>query len=200
MRPKALSPSGFSTFCSWGQILGGWNRPTQAHPPPDSPLPQSGPIRLFVPYKRRKKEHELPSTPVKKEAPKNITLLPATAATAFTVTPSGQITTSGALTFDRASSVEATAVISESPAQGDVFTGATVQEAGVQPPCRAGHPEPHYPGYQGSCHMTPFPEAALPTAHPKIGELGPETHPPSHPALPSSPHPQPCTAPWPWLD
>lgn len=128
----------------------------------------SGPIRLFVPYKRRKKEHELPSTPVKKEAPKNITLLPATAATAFTVTPSGQITTSGALTFDRASTVEATAVISESPAQGDVFTGATVQEAGVQPPCRAGHPEPHYPGYQGSCHMTPFPEAALPTAHPKI--------------------------------
>lgn len=42
-----------------------------------------------------------------------------------TVTPSGQITTSGALTFDRASTVEATAVISESPAQGDVFAGAT---------------------------------------------------------------------------
>lgn len=42
-----------------------------------------------------------------------------------TVTPSGQITTSGALTFDRASTVEATAIISESPAQGDVFTGAT---------------------------------------------------------------------------
>lgn len=57
----------------------------------------------------------------------------------------------------------------------------------MQPPCRAGHPEPHYPGYQGSCHMTPFPEAALPTAHPKIGELGAETHPPSCPALPASP-------------
>lgn len=42
----------------------------------------------------------------------------------------------------------------------------------MQPPCRAGHPEPHYPGYQGSCQMTPFPEAALPTAHPKIGEWG----------------------------
>lgn len=41
------------------------------------------------------------------------------------MTPSGQITTSGALTFDRASTVEATAVISESPAQGDVFAGAT---------------------------------------------------------------------------
>ncbi|NXY81864.1 DEAF1 factor, partial [Alcedo cyanopectus] len=41
----------------------------------------SGPIRLFVPYKRRKKENEIPATPVKKECPKNITLLPATAAT-----------------------------------------------------------------------------------------------------------------------
>eukprot|EP00072_Mus_musculus_P055265 XP_006536275.1 PREDICTED: deformed epidermal autoregulatory factor 1 homolog isoform X10 [Mus musculus] len=128
----------------------------------------SGPVRLFVPYKRRKKENELPTTPVKKDSPKNITLLPATAATTFTVTPSGQITTSGALTFDRASTVEATAVISESPAQGDVFAGATVQEAGVQPPCRVGHPEPHYPGYQDSCQIAPFPEAALPTSHPKI--------------------------------
>ncbi|KAB0390999.1 hypothetical protein E2I00_019900, partial [Balaenoptera physalus] len=73
-----------------------------------------------------------------------------------TVTPSGQITTSGALTFDRASTVEATAVISE------------IQEAGVQPPCRVGHPEPHYPGYQDSCQIAPFPEAALPTSHPKI--------------------------------
>nr|XP_031304188.1 deformed epidermal autoregulatory factor 1 homolog isoform X2 [Camelus dromedarius] len=128
----------------------------------------SGPVRLFVPYKRRKRESELPPVPVKKDSPKNITLLPATAATTFTVTPSGQITTSGALTFDRASTVEATAVISESPAQGDVFAGATVQEAGVQPPCRVGHPEPHYPGYQDSCQIAPFPEAALPTAHPKI--------------------------------
>lgn len=49
----------------------------------------------------------------------------AASALAVTVTPSGQITTSGALTFDRASTVEATAVISESPAQGDVFAGAT---------------------------------------------------------------------------
>lgn len=128
----------------------------------------SGPVRLFVPYKRRKKESELPATPVKKDVTKSITLLPAAAATTFTVTPSGQITTSGALTFDRASTVEATAVISESPAPGDVFAGATVQEAGVQPPCRVGHPEPHYPGYQDSCQIAPFPEAALPTSHPKI--------------------------------
>lgn len=50
---------------------------------------------------------------------------------AVTVTPSGQITTSGALTFDRASTVEATAIISESPAQGDVYTGATGKSSGV---------------------------------------------------------------------
>ncbi|OXB64597.1 UNVERIFIED_CONTAM: hypothetical protein H355_004563 [Colinus virginianus] len=131
----------------------------------------SGPIRLFVPYKRRKKENELSANPVKKESSKNITLLPATAATTFTVTPSGQITTSGALTFDRTSTVEATAIISESPAQGDVFTGATVQDTNVQQPCRVAHPEPHYPSYQDNCQISPFPEAALPTSHPKIGIL-----------------------------
>lgn len=50
---------------------------------PSLPLsPQSGPVRLFVPYKRRKKENELPATPVKKEPPKNIALLPAAAAAA----------------------------------------------------------------------------------------------------------------------
>lgn len=49
-----------------------------------------------------------------------------------TVTPSGQITTSGALTFDRASTVEATAIISESPSQGDVFTGATGKSLRLQ--------------------------------------------------------------------
>ncbi|XP_010132322.1 PREDICTED: deformed epidermal autoregulatory factor 1 homolog [Buceros rhinoceros silvestris] len=128
----------------------------------------SGPVRLFVPYKRRKKENEMPATPAKKDCPKNITLLPATAATTFTVTPSGQITTSGALTFDRASTVEATAIISESPSQGDVFTGAAVQDTNVQPPCRVSHPEPHYPSYQDNCQISPFPEAALPTSHPKI--------------------------------
>lgn len=52
-----------------------------ACPPPFCLSPQSGPVRLFVPYKRRKKENELPAAPVKKEAAKNITLLPATAAT-----------------------------------------------------------------------------------------------------------------------
>lgn len=48
----------------------------------------------------------------------------------------------------------------------------TVQEASVQPPCRVGPTEPHFPGYQDSCQVAPFPEAALPTAHPKIGEFG----------------------------
>uniref|UniRef100_A0A8B9G665 Deformed epidermal autoregulatory factor 1 homolog n=1 Tax=Amazona collaria TaxID=241587 RepID=A0A8B9G665_9PSIT len=128
----------------------------------------SGPVRLFVPYKRRKKENEMPAAPAKKDCSKNITLLPATAATTFTVTPSGQITTSGALTFDRTSTVEATAIISESPSQGDVFTGATVQDTNVQQPCRVSHPEPHYPSYQDNCQISPFPEAALPTSHPKI--------------------------------
>uniref|UniRef100_A0A672TPA1 DEAF1 transcription factor n=1 Tax=Strigops habroptila TaxID=2489341 RepID=A0A672TPA1_STRHB len=129
---------------------------------------RSGPVRLFVPYKRRKKENEMPAAPAKKDCSKNITLLPATAATTFTVTPSGQITTSGALTFDRTSTVEATAIISESPSQGDVFTGATVQDTNVQQPCRVSHPEPHYPSYQDNCQISPFPEAALPTSHPKI--------------------------------
>ncbi|KFO80524.1 Deformed epidermal autoregulatory factor 1, partial [Cuculus canorus] len=128
----------------------------------------SGPIRLFVPYKRRKKENDMPTTPAKKDCSKNISLLPATAATTFTVTPSGQITTSGALTFDRASTVEATAIISESPSQGDVFSGAAVQDTSVQQPCRVSHPEPHYPSYQDNCQISPFPEAALPTSHPKI--------------------------------
>lgn len=47
-----------------------------------------------------------------------------------------------------------------------------VQEASVQPPCRVGHAEPHYPGYQDGCQVAPFPEAALPTSHPKIGQFG----------------------------
>ncbi|XP_069079193.1 deformed epidermal autoregulatory factor 1 homolog isoform X2 [Pleurodeles waltl] len=89
-------------------------------------LSVSGPVRLFVPYKRRRKENEVSTTPAKKESPKSITLLPATAATTFTVTPSGQITTSEALTFDHATTPEAAAIISDSSTQGDVFSGATV--------------------------------------------------------------------------
>ncbi|XP_041965595.1 deformed epidermal autoregulatory factor 1 homolog isoform X1 [Alosa sapidissima] len=85
----------------------------------------TGPVRLFVPYKRRKKEPEQAPTPEKKDSPptKNITLTPGTT---FTVTPSGQITTSGTLTFDRTPTGEATAIISEGPAQADVFASTAV--------------------------------------------------------------------------
>ncbi|MGH0122613.1 UNVERIFIED_CONTAM: hypothetical protein FKN15_029042 [Acipenser sinensis] len=86
---------------------------------------KTGPVRLFVPYKRRKKDNEHPTMPEKKgsQSPKNITLLPATGGPTFTVSPSGQITT---LTFNRSSTVETTTILSESPAQTGVFTGTTV--------------------------------------------------------------------------
>ncbi|MGH0144907.1 UNVERIFIED_CONTAM: hypothetical protein FKN15_019340 [Acipenser sinensis] len=91
-------------------------------------LSLTGPVRLFVPYKRRKKDNEHPTTPEKKgsQSPKNITLLPATGGTTFTVSPSGQITTSGTLTFNRSSTGETTTILSESPAQTGVFTGTAV--------------------------------------------------------------------------
>ncbi|MEQ2208943.1 Deformed epidermal autoregulatory factor 1, partial [Xenoophorus captivus] len=43
-------------------------------------LIQTGPVRLFVPYKRRKKDNELPVVPVKKDLSplKNIQLTPGT--------------------------------------------------------------------------------------------------------------------------
>ncbi|KAF7666899.1 hypothetical protein LDENG_00088460 [Lucifuga dentata] len=88
----------------------------------------TGPVRLFVPYKRRKKDTECLAAPVKKEPPaaKNITLSPGTT---FTVTPSGQITTSGTLTFDRTPTGDAaTAIISEG-AQSEVFASTTVLTA-----------------------------------------------------------------------
>ncbi|MEE6526461.1 hypothetical protein FKM82_027139, partial [Ascaphus truei] len=86
--------------------------------------PQSGPVRLFIPYKRRKKEGELSAVPAQKDHTKNITLLPATAATTFTVSSSGQITATDSLAFEREATAEASAILSESPSQGDVYTGA----------------------------------------------------------------------------
>ncbi|XP_041131048.1 deformed epidermal autoregulatory factor 1 homolog isoform X2 [Polyodon spathula] len=88
----------------------------------------TGPVRLFVPYKRRKKDNEQPTMPEKKgsQSSKNITLLPASDGMTFTVSPSGQITTSGTLTFSRSTTGETTTVLSESPAQTGVFTGTTV--------------------------------------------------------------------------
>lgn len=54
-----------------------------------------------------------------------------------------------------------------SDSQGSCFPA--VQDTNVQQPCRVSHPEPHYPSYQDNCQISPFPEAALPTSHPKIG-------------------------------
>lgn len=91
-------------------------------------MDMTGPVRLFVPYKRRKKDNEQPTTPEKKDIPppKNITLAPGAT---FTVSPSGQITTSGTLTFDRTSAGDATAIISEGTSQGEVFTSTAVLTA-----------------------------------------------------------------------
>ncbi|KAK1159833.1 hypothetical protein AOXY_G21259 [Acipenser oxyrinchus oxyrinchus] len=90
-------------------------------------LSLTGPVRLFVPYKRCKKDNEQSTMPEKKgsQSPKNITLLPATGGPTFIVSPSGQITTSGTLTFNRSLTCETTTILSESPAQTGVFTGTT---------------------------------------------------------------------------
>uniref|UniRef100_UPI0037E8E09C deformed epidermal autoregulatory factor 1 homolog n=1 Tax=Semicossyphus pulcher TaxID=241346 RepID=UPI0037E8E09C len=98
-------------------------------------ISMTGPVRLFVPYKRRKKDTDPPVTPPKKELPatKNITLTPGAT---FTVSPSGQFTTSGTLTFDRAPTGDATAaaaaaaaIISEGSAQSEVFASTAVLTA-----------------------------------------------------------------------
>ncbi|CAJ1055998.1 deformed epidermal autoregulatory factor 1 homolog isoform X3 [Xyrichtys novacula] len=98
-------------------------------------ISMTGPVRLFVPYKRRKKDGGPIISPTKKELPatKNITLTPGTT---FTVSPSGQFTTSGTLTFDRAPAGDATAaaaaaaaIISEGSPQSEVFTSTAVLTA-----------------------------------------------------------------------
>ncbi|XP_028287962.1 deformed epidermal autoregulatory factor 1 homolog [Parambassis ranga] len=88
----------------------------------------TGPVRLFVPYKRRKKDAEPLVIPAKKELPatKNITLTPGTT---FTVSPTGQFTTAGTLTFDRTPAGDATAIISEGSAQSEVFASTAVLTA-----------------------------------------------------------------------
>ncbi|KAM6937602.1 deformed epidermal autoregulatory factor 1 homolog [Xenentodon cancila] len=94
-------------------------------------ISMTGPVRLFVPYKRRKKDNEPPLISAKKQlpVPKNITLA---SGTAFAVSPSGQFTTSGTtLTFDRSPAGDGatTAIISDGAAQGEVFAGTTVLTA-----------------------------------------------------------------------
>ncbi|KAF6719109.1 Deformed epidermal autoregulatory factor 1-like [Oryzias melastigma] len=91
----------------------------------------TGPVRLFVPYKRRKKDADLQVIPSKKELPssKNITLSPGAT---FTVSPSGEFTTSGTLTFDRTptgDAATAAAIISDGSAQGEVYGGTAVLTA-----------------------------------------------------------------------
>ncbi|KAM4018541.1 deformed epidermal autoregulatory factor 1 homolog isoform 2-T2 [Anomaloglossus baeobatrachus] len=89
-------------------------------------LSLSGPVRLFIPYKRRKKEGEMSAVSVEKDQTKNISLLPATAETTFTVSSSGQITATDSLTFEREATAEATTILTDSPTQGDEYSGATV--------------------------------------------------------------------------
>ncbi|XP_023202150.1 deformed epidermal autoregulatory factor 1 homolog [Xiphophorus maculatus] len=93
-------------------------------------ITMTGPVRLFVPYKRRKKDNELPVVPVKKDLSplKNIQLTPGTT---FTVSPSGQFATSNTLTFDRTPTSDAAsaAIISDGSAQSDVFASTTVLTA-----------------------------------------------------------------------
>ncbi|XP_026222126.1 deformed epidermal autoregulatory factor 1 homolog [Anabas testudineus] len=96
-------------------------------------ISMTGPVRLFVPYKRRKKDTEPLVIPPKKELPatKNITLTPGTT---LTVSPAGQFTTSGTLTFDRAPTGDATAaataaIITEGSAQSEVFASTAVLTA-----------------------------------------------------------------------
>uniref|UniRef100_A0A8D3CVE5 Deformed epidermal autoregulatory factor 1 homolog n=1 Tax=Scophthalmus maximus TaxID=52904 RepID=A0A8D3CVE5_SCOMX len=92
----------------------------------------TGPVRLFVPYKRRKKDTDPPVIPLKKDLPstKNITLSPGTT---FTVSPSGQFTAPGTLTFDRSPTADANAaaaaIISEGSAQSEVFASTAVLTA-----------------------------------------------------------------------
>lgn len=88
-----------------------------------------GPVRLFVPYKRRKKDLDPPVVPLKKDLPatKSLTL---TSGTTFTVTPSGQITaTSGTLTFDQSTPGEAATLVSEAPGQSEGYTSTAVLAA-----------------------------------------------------------------------
>uniref|UniRef100_A0AAV2L1G6 MYND-type domain-containing protein n=1 Tax=Knipowitschia caucasica TaxID=637954 RepID=A0AAV2L1G6_KNICA len=81
-----------------------------------------GPVRLFVPYKRRKKDGDPPVIPPKKEIPKSLTLPPGT----FTVTPSGELTaTTGTLSFEHSTSEEPSALDTPS----EVFANATVLTA-----------------------------------------------------------------------
>uniref|UniRef100_A0A8C5HN09 Deformed epidermal autoregulatory factor 1 homolog n=1 Tax=Gouania willdenowi TaxID=441366 RepID=A0A8C5HN09_GOUWI len=96
------------------------------------PATQTGPVRLFVPYKRRKKDTDLPMVPSKMVVSPNkkLTLTPGTT---FPLSPSGHFTTSSTLTYDRspsgdtaAAAAAAAAIIAESPSESEVFASTEV--------------------------------------------------------------------------
>ncbi|KAM9814790.1 deformed epidermal autoregulatory factor 1 homolog [Syngnathus typhle] len=96
-------------------------------------ITMNGPVRLFVPYKRRRRDTDPPPA-VKKEVPaaaagKSITLSPGST---FTVSPMGQITPSGTLTFERSPGSDTTAaaaIISDASAQSEVYADTAVLTA-----------------------------------------------------------------------
>ncbi|XP_061677757.1 deformed epidermal autoregulatory factor 1 homolog isoform X2 [Syngnathoides biaculeatus] len=93
-------------------------------------ITMNGPVRLFVPYKRRRKETDPPPVPAKKKVPasKDVTLSPGTT---FTVSPMGQITPSGTLTFERspAGDTAAAAIISDASVHNEVYADTAVLTA-----------------------------------------------------------------------
>ncbi|KAF0040332.1 hypothetical protein F2P81_006230 [Scophthalmus maximus] len=111
-----------------------WFTPTEFEACCDD-MTGTGPVRLFVPYKRRKKDTDPPVIPLKKDLPstKNITLSPGTTCASVTVSPSGQFTAPGTLTFDRSPTADANAaaaaIISEGSAQSEVFASTAVLTA-----------------------------------------------------------------------
>ncbi|XP_028306935.1 deformed epidermal autoregulatory factor 1 homolog isoform X8 [Gouania willdenowi] len=95
-------------------------------------ISMTGPVRLFVPYKRRKKDTDLPMVPSKMVVSPNkkLTLTPGTT---FPLSPSGHFTTSSTLTYDRspsgdtaAAAAAAAAIIAESPSESEVFASTEV--------------------------------------------------------------------------
>ncbi|XP_011605884.1 deformed epidermal autoregulatory factor 1 homolog isoform X1 [Takifugu rubripes] len=134
IQERILNPHAASCTCAaccddLSECLSPLQCPKDAESPVAENITMTGPIRLFVPYKRRKKDESAVLPPKKPPAPKNITLAPGTT---FTVSPSGQFTTSGTLTFDRTPGDPATtaaAIISEGSAQNEVFTSTAVLTA-----------------------------------------------------------------------
>uniref|UniRef100_UPI00358EB469 deformed epidermal autoregulatory factor 1 homolog isoform X2 n=1 Tax=Myxine glutinosa TaxID=7769 RepID=UPI00358EB469 len=103
----------------------------------------SGPIKLFVPYKRRKKEHELNCHSMfKKEETKSISLLPSTSNTAYTIGSAVTMMATGSLSFERdvAADAPTTPILTDATSQADVFNATAVLSP--LPPLSAVSPTP----------------------------------------------------------